>query len=64
MRGHMLFVCQQTWLNEARTNIGLSTTIGFLNDNDSLVYFAIFGELPSDLSFTVVFFKTSVFSHY
>ena len=51
------YVCPQTWLNEVRTNIGLSRTMGFLNGNDSLPYFAIFGELSSGLSFTVGFFK-------
>ena len=51
-------MCPQTWLNEARANIGLSSTIGFLNKNDSLAYFAIFGALLSGLSFTVGFFKT------
>ena len=52
------YVCRQTWLNEAGTNIGLSSTVGFLNENDSLVYFAILGELSSGLSFTVSFIKT------
>ena len=35
--------------------------MGFLNENDSLAYFAILGELPSGLSFTVGFFKTASF---
>ena len=48
-------------LNEARTNIGLSPTMGFLNENDSLAYFAILGELSSGLSFTVGFLKTLSF---
>ena len=52
------YVCPQTWLNEARTNIGLSPTMGFSNENDSLAYFEILGELPSGLSFTVGFFMT------
>ena len=30
------YVCPQTWLNETRTNIGLSPTMGFLNENDSM----------------------------
>ena len=50
------YVCPQTWLNETRTNIGRSPTMGFLNENDSLAYFEILGELSSDLSFTVGFF--------
>ena len=54
-------VCPQTWLNKARTNIGLSLTMGFLNENDSLAYFAILGKLPSGLFFTVGFFKTFKF---
>ena len=36
--------------------------MGFLNENDSLAYFAILGELSSGLSFTVGFvqdFKVS-----
>ena len=45
-------------LNEARTNIGLSPAMGFLNENDSLAYFAILRELSSGLSLTVGFFKT------
>ena len=57
-------VCPQTWLNEARTKIGLSPTMGFLNENDSLAYFTILRELSSGLSITVVFFKTLSFSHY
>ena len=35
------YVCPQTWLEEARTNIGLSPTMGFLNENESLACFAI-----------------------
>ena len=35
--------------------------MGFLNENDSLVYFAILGELSSGLSFTVGFLKTFCF---
>ena len=52
------YVSPQTWLNKARTNIGLSPTMGFLNENDSLAYFAILGELSSGPSFIVGFFKT------
>ena len=55
------YVCQKTWLNEARTNIGLSPTMGFLNENDSLAYFAIFLELSPGVSFTVDFLKTFSF---
>ena len=57
MRGDML-LCLQTWLNKARTNICLSTTMGFLNENNSLAYFEILGELSSGLSLTVGFCKT------
>ena len=57
MRGDMFLCFPKTWLSEARTNIGLSQTMGFLNENDSLAYFAIVGELSSGLSFTVYFFK-------
>ena len=57
-------VCPQTCLNEARTNIGLSLTMGFLNENDCLAYFAILGELLSGLSFTVGFLRFKAFSHY
>ena len=57
------YICPQTWLNEARANIGLSLTMGFLNENDSLAYFAILEELSSGLYFTVGFFNTlSLFS--
>ena len=56
LRGYMFYVCPQTWLNETRTNIGLSPTVGFLNENDNLAYFAILGELSSSLSFTAGFF--------
>ena len=41
--------------------IGLFPTMGFLTENDSSAYFAILGELPSSLSFTVGFFKTLCF---
>ena len=44
------YVCPQTWFNEARTNIDLSPTMDFLNENDSLAYFAILRELSSGLS--------------
>ena len=54
-------VCPQTWLNEDRTNTGLSPTKGSLNINDILAYFDILGELPSGLSLTVGFFKTLSF---
>ena len=55
------YVCPQTWLNEARTNIGMSLTMGFLNENDSLAYFEILGELSPGLYFTVGFFMTLSF---
>ena len=55
MRGHMFLCFPQTWFNEARTNVGLSPTMDFFNENDSLACFAILGELSS---FTVAFFKT------
>ena len=55
------YVCPQTWLNEARTNIGLFTTMFVLNENDSLAYFAYLGELSSGLSYTMGFFKTLSF---
>ena len=60
------YVCPQTWLNESRTNIGLSPTMGFCNENDSLAYLAILGDLSSGLSFTVhvLFQDLKVFSHY
>ena len=32
--------------------------MGFLNENDSLAYFEILGDLSSGLSFTLGFFKT------
>ena len=35
--------------------------MGFLNENDSLAYFAILGELSSGLPFTVGSFKTLSF---
>ena len=35
--------------------------MGFLNEKDSLAYFAILGELSSCLSFTVGFFKALSF---
>ena len=45
-------------VNQASTNIGLSPTMDFLNENYSLAYFAILRELSSGLSFTVSFLKT------
>ena len=59
MRGH-IFPCLPPDL--ARTNICLFPTMGFLNVNDSVAYFAILGELSSGLSFIVGFFKTFTFS--
>ena len=56
------YVCPQTWLNEAKTKIGLSSIMGFLSENNSLPYFAVLGELLSGLSFTVFLFKTFKFS--
>ena len=67
MPGHMFLCCLQIWFNEAITSIGLSQTMGFSNENDSLAYFSILEELSSGLFFTVGFFKTfsrQVFSHY
>ena len=66
------YVCPHTWLNEARTNIGVSPTVGSLNEYDSLAYFEILEEFSSGLSFTVGFFKSlsvlsllvGFFSHY
>ena len=56
------YVCYQIWLNEARANLGLSPTMGFLNENDSLAnYDTILEELSPGLSLTVGFFKTSSF---
>ena len=52
------YVCPQTWLNDAKTNIGLSVTMGFLNENDNLAYFANLQDFSSGLSFTVGFFNT------
>ena len=46
MRGHMF--------------LGPSRTMGFLNENDSLAYLAILGELSSSLSYCGLF-KTSSF---
>ena len=37
---------------------GRTQTMGFLNENDSLAYFTILGELSSGLSLAVCFFKT------
>ena len=37
--------------------MSLSPTMGFLNENDNLAYFAILGQSSSGLSFTVGFFK-------
>ena len=48
-------------LTKTKTNIGLSPTLGFLNENDSLAYFAVLGELSLGLSFAVGFFKTLSF---
>ena len=56
MRAHMFL--SQAWLNEARTSTGLSPTMDFFNENDSLAYFAVWGELYSGLYITVGFFKT------
>ena len=56
MRGHIFLCFSQDWLNEARTNLGLSPTVDILNENDSLAYFAIFGELSSGPSFTMGLF--------
>ena len=38
-------VCPQSLLNEARTNIGLSPTMGFLNEDSNLAYFANFRRI-------------------
>ena len=41
MLGHMFLCLSQTWLNKVRTNIGLSPTICFLNENDSLAFLKV-----------------------
>ena len=51
------YVCPQTWLNKARSHIGLSSTMGFSNENDGQAYLAILRELPSGLCFTVGLFQ-------
>ena len=56
------YVCPPTWLNEGRINIGLFPTMGFFNENDSLAYLAILGELSSGLSFTVGFSRLCLLS--
>ena len=61
IRGHMFQCLSPNLLDEARTNVGLPPTLGFLNENDSLAYFVILGELSSGLSFTVGFIKTKSF---
>ena len=51
--------------NESRTNIGLSPTMGFLNENDSLAYFCNLGRLVVRSVFycgLAGFFKTLKFS--
>ena len=42
MRGHMcLYVCPQTGLQEAQTNIALSQTMGFFNENMTWFFLCI-----------------------
>ena len=53
MRRYVFPCLSQTWLNEAEATIGLSPIMGLLNENESLVYFAVLGELSSGLSLTV-----------
>ena len=35
------YVCPQTWLKQAQTNIALSQTIGFLNENITWAFLCI-----------------------
>ena len=58
-----MFIClSQTWLNEARTYIGLSPTMGFSNENDSLAYFAILGRIVVRSVFNCRLFQNCWFS--
>ena len=56
------YVCPQIWLNEARANIGLSPAKGFLNENDSSAYFAIFGRIVVRYVFYCGLFQDFKFS--
>ena len=51
------YVCPQTGLNKAQTNIALSQIMGFFNENMTWVFFVYFGQLLSGLSLIVGFFK-------
>ena len=57
----MLLCFSPKWASLSKDKQGLSPTTRFLNENDSLAYFAILGELSSGLSFTVGYFKTFSF---
>ena len=56
------YVCHQTWLNESRTNIGLSPTMGFLNENDCLELFCNFGKIVVRSVFCCGLFEDLKFS--
>ena len=54
-----MFVPKFGLMKPGQTSVpnSLSPTMGFLNENDSLAYYAILGELSPGLSFTIGFFK-------
>ena len=49
---------------KAGHTLGLSPAMGFMNENDSFVYFAILRELSSGLTLTMRFSTPSIFSKY
>ena len=51
-------------LIKAGHTLGLSPAMGFLNENDSFVYFATLRELSSGLTLTMGFSRLSIFSQY
>ena len=61
MREDMFLCLSPNLPNKARTNMGLSPTMGFLNENDNLAYFAILGNCRQVCLLLWAFFKTSSF---
>ena len=57
------YVCLQTWLNEARTNIGLSPTVGFLNENDSWLILQFLENCRQVCLLLWAFSRLQVFPH-
>ena len=58
MGTHVPMFVPKPQLNQTRTNVCLSSTVGFLQENIPLTYFVLLADRSSALSLSVCFFRT------